>query len=152
EGEGFRQIMWELQGERLVGAAGSVFGAGLLLDRTIQYAKDRHTFGKPIGKNQAVSHRLAEMGTKIEAAKQMVYDAAWKFGNGEYPVKEISMAKLFGGIVAFEMSNVAMQIFGGAAYTMDLPVQRAWRDSRLIRIGGGTDEVMREIIGKMMGL
>jgi alkylation response protein AidB-like acyl-CoA dehydrogenase len=152
EGEGFAQIMWELQGERLVGVAGSIAGSQLLLERCIAYAKERTTFGRPIGSNQAISHRLAEMGTKIEAARRMIYDAAWKFQNGGYPVKEISMAKLYGGIVACEVANDAMQIFGGASYTMDLPVQRAWRDSRLIRIGGGTDEVMREVISKLMGL
>jgi alkylation response protein AidB-like acyl-CoA dehydrogenase len=152
EGEGFAQIMWELQGERLVGVAGSIAGSQLLFERCLQYAKDRHTFGKPIGKNQAISHRLATMATEIEAARQIIYDAAWRFGNGEYPVKEISMAKLYGGIVASRVANEAMQIFGGAAYTMDLPIQRAWRDSRLIRIGGGTDEVMREVISKLMGL
>jgi len=152
EGEGFAQIMWELQGERLVGVAGSIAGSQRLLEACIQYAKDRHAFGKPIGKNQAISHRLATMATEIEAARRMIYDAAWKFGSGEYPVKEISMAKLYGGIVASRVANEAMQIFGGAAYTMDLPIQRAWRDSRLIRIGGGTDEVMREVISKLMGL
>jgi len=152
EGEGFAQIMWELQGERLVGVAGSIAGSQRLREGCIQYAKDRHAFGKPIGKNQAISHRLATMATEIEAARQMIYDAAWKFGTGEYPVKEISMAKLYGGIVASRVANEAMQIFGGAAYTMDLPIQRAWRDSRLIRIGGGTDEVMREVISKLMGL
>jgi len=152
DGEGFMQIMWELQGERLVGVAGSIAGSQRLLDACIAYAKERHAFGKPIGKNQAISHRLATMATEIEAARQMIYDAAWKFGNGEYPVKEISMAKLYGGIVASRVANEAMQIFGGAAYTMDLPIQRAWRDSRLIRIGGGTDEVMREVISKLMGL
>lgn len=152
EGEGFQQIMWELQGERLVGVAGSIAGSALLLEKCIQYAKDRIAFGKPIGKNQAVSHKLAEMGTEIEAARALIYEAAWKFGNGEYPVKEISMAKLYGGIVACKVANTAMQIFGGASYTMDLSVQRAWRDTRLIRIGGGTDEIMREVISKLMGL
>ncbi|HVL33208.1 MAG TPA: acyl-CoA dehydrogenase family protein, partial [Actinomycetota bacterium] len=152
EGNGFAQIMWELQGERLVGAAGTIAGAQLVLDRCVAYAKDRTAFGKPIGKNQAISHKIATMATEIEAARQLIYDAAWKFGNEEYPVKEISMAKLYGGIVACRVANEAMQIFGGAGYTMDLPIQRAWRDSRLIRIGGGTDEVMREVISKMMGL
>lgn len=151
EGDGFPQIMWELQGERLVGAAGSIAGSALLLERCVEYAKERMAFGKPIGKFQAVSHRIAEMATEIEAARQMCYDAAWKFGNGQYPVKEISMAKLYGGLVAHRVANSAMQIFGGAGYTMDLPIQRAWRDTRLIRIGGGTDEVMREIISKLSG-
>ncbi|MHB8513450.1 MAG: acyl-CoA dehydrogenase family protein [Actinomycetota bacterium] len=151
EGEGFPQIMWELQGERLVGTAGSIAGAELVLEKCIEYAKQRTAFGKPIGKNQAISHKLATMATEIEAAKQMVYDAAWKFSKGQYPVKEISMAKLYGGLVAFRVANEAMQVFGGSGYLMDLPIQRAWRDSRLIRIGGGTDEVMREIISKLSG-
>jgi alkylation response protein AidB-like acyl-CoA dehydrogenase len=152
ENEGFMQIMWELQGERLIGVAGSVASAGLLFERCLRYAKERMAFGKPIGANQAISHRLATMATEIEAARQLVYDAAWKFDNGQYPVKEISMAKLYGGIVACRVANEAMQVFGGAAYSMDLPIQRAWRDLRLIRIGGGTDEVMREVVSKMMGL
>lgn len=151
EGEGFPQIMWELQGERLVGAAGTIAGSQLILEKCIEYAKERKAFGKPIGKFQAVSHKIAEMATEIEAARHLVYDAAWKFGNGLYPVKEITMAKLYGGLVAGRVANTAMQIFGGASYSMDLPIQRAWRDTRLIRIGGGTDEVMREIIAKMSG-
>ncbi|MGH2829839.1 MAG: acyl-CoA dehydrogenase family protein [Actinomycetota bacterium] len=151
EGEGFQQIMWELQGERLAGVAGTIAGSSLLLERCIEYAKERKAFGKPIGSFQAISHRIAEVATEIEAARQLIYDAAWKFGRGEYPVKEISMAKLYGGVVACRVADAAMQIFGGAGYTMDLPVQRAWRDSRLIRIGGGTDEIMREIIAKLSG-
>lgn len=152
ENEGFMQIMWELQGERLVGVAGSIAGSQLLFERCLAYAKERHAFGKPIASFQTMSHRLAEMATEIEAARRLIYEAAWKFGNGEYPVQEISMAKLYGGIVACKIANQAMQIFGGSSYSMELPVQRAWRDSRLIRIGGGTDEVMREVISKMMGL
>ena len=152
EGEGFQQIMWELQGERLVAVAGSISTAQLLLDKCIAYAKERHAFGKPIGANQAISHRIAEMGTQIEAARQLIYEAAWKFGHGAYPVQEISMAKLYGGIVANRVANEAMQIFGGIAYTTELDVQRAWRDTRLLRIGGGTDEIMREVIAKGLGL
>ncbi|MBI4729605.1 MAG: acyl-CoA dehydrogenase family protein [Acidobacteria bacterium] len=152
EGKGFYQIMWELQGERLAGAAGSVSGAQLMFDRALEYAKERHAFGKPIGANQAISHRLAEMATEIEAARQLVYDAAWRLTKGEYPVKEISMAKLYGGLVACRVANHAMQVFGGASYLMDVPIQRAWRDARLIRIGGGADEIMREIIAKTSGL
>lgn len=152
EGEGFKQIMWELQGERLVGVAGSIAGSQLLLERCIAYAKERKAFGQPIGKFQAISHRLAEMATEIEAVRALVYEAAWKFGKGEYPVKEISMAKLYGGLVSNRVANHAMQIFGGMGYSMELPIQRAWRDARLLRIGGGADEVMREVIAKTMGL
>jgi alkylation response protein AidB-like acyl-CoA dehydrogenase len=152
EGKGFYQIMWELQGERLVASAGAIAGSQLLFDRCLQYAKERQAFGQPIGKFQTMAHRLAEMGTEIAAARELVYDAVWKFNKGEYPVKEITMAKLYTGIVINKITNQAMQIFGGAAYLMDVPIQRAWRDSRLIRIGGGADEVMREIISKMRGL
>src|SRR5207244_7264849 len=94
----------------------------------------------------------AEMATEIEAARQLVYDAVWKFDKGEYPVREISMAKLYTGLVVNRITNHAMQIFGGASYLMDVPIQRAWRDSRLMRIGGGADEVRREILSKMRGL
>ncbi|HET7483148.1 MAG TPA: acyl-CoA dehydrogenase family protein [Actinomycetota bacterium] len=151
-GEGFYNISWELQGERLVGAAGTIAGSRRLLDGVIAYAKERSTFGKPIGKHQAIRHAIAEMATEIEAAQQLVYTAAWKVNRGQYPVREISMAKLQTGVVAWKVADKALQIFGGHGYSMEFPIQRAWRDARLIRIGGGTDEVMREVIGRIEGL
>ena len=93
-GKGFYHIMWELQGERLIGAAGCVAGAQHVFDRTLEYAKERTAFGRPIGKFQVIRHKFAEMATKIETARQLVYTTAWRFQNGEYPVREISMAKL----------------------------------------------------------
>ena len=152
EGEGFYNISWELQGERLVGAAGTIAGSRRIFEAALAYAKERHTFGKPIGKHQAIRHMLAEMATEIEAAQQLVYTAAWKVNRGDYPVREISMAKLMTGEVAWRVADRALQIFGGYGYAMEFPIQRAWRDTRLIRIGGGTDEVMREVIGRMEGL
>ncbi len=151
EGEGFYNISWELQGERLIGAAGSIAGARRTYEAALAYAKQRQTFGKPIAKHQAIRHELAEMATEVEAAQQLVYEAAWRFGNGEYPVREISMAKLITGEVAWRVADRALQIFGGYGYSMEFPIQRAWRDSRLIRIGAGTDEVMRDVIGRMEG-
>jgi acyl-CoA dehydrogenase len=151
EGEGFYNISWELQGERLVGAAGSIAGARRAFEGALAYAKQRETFGKPIGKHQAVRHMLAEMATEVEAAQQLVYTAAWKVNKGQYPVREISMAKLITGEVAWRTIDRTMQIFGGHGYSMELPIQRGWRDARLIRIGGGTDEIMRDVIGKMEG-
>jgi alkylation response protein AidB-like acyl-CoA dehydrogenase len=151
-GQGFYNIMWELQGERLIGTAGTVAGSQLTFEGALAYAKERKTFGKPIGHHQVIKHMLVDMATKIEAARELTYSTAAKWDRGEYPVKEISMAKLFAGVVACEVADDALQIFGGAGYMMDNPVQRAWRDSRLIRIGGGTDEVMKEIIGKAYGL
>ena len=152
EGEGFYNISWELQGERLIGAAGSIEGAKRALEGAIAYALQRETFGKPIAKHQVIRHELADMATEVEAAQQLVYDAAVKVARGEYPVREISMAKLLTGEVAWKTADRALQIFGGYGYSMEVPIQRGWRDSRLIRIGGGTDEVMREVIGRMKGL
>ena len=151
-GQGFYNIMWELQGERMIGAAGAIAGAQLTFDATLEYAKQREAFGKPIGHQQVIKHMLVDMATKIELAREYNYSIAKRFGEGEYPVKEISMAKLVSGQVAHEIADTAMQIWGGAGYMADNPVQRAWRDTRLIRIGAGTDEIMKEVIGKSFGL
>src|SRR5205807_1713882 len=91
-GKGFYHIMWELQGERLIGAAGAVAGAQHVFDRTLQYAKERKAFGREIGHFQVIRHKFAEMATKIETARQMVYTTAWRFQNGEYPVRRITSA------------------------------------------------------------
>ena len=152
EGKGFEHIMWELQGERLVGAAGSVAGAGLAFERTLEYAKERRAFGRPIGSFQALRHRFAEMATEIEAARQLTYDVALSWERGEYPVGEISMLKLYAGLVVNRVIDRCLQIHGGAGYAADSWVARAWRDARLLRIGAGTDEVMREVVAKTMGL
>src|SRR5213079_818923 len=109
-GKGFYHIMWELQGERMIGAAGSISGAQRLFEQTLQYANDRTAFGRPISKFQVTRHKFAEMATKIEAARQLVYVTAWRFANGEYPVREISMAKLFASRVAVEVADECIQI------------------------------------------
>ena len=152
EGRGFYNIMWELQGERLIGSALAVAGAKLTLEGAIAYTKEREQFGKPICKNQAIAHRIADCATMIEAAEALIYLCAWKVDQGEYPVKEISMAKLLSAQVAFDVADESMQFMGGYGYMMEYPVQRSWRDARLGRIGGGTDEIMREIIATTMGL
>jgi len=150
-GQGFYNIMWELQGERLIGAAGAVAGAERALEMAMKYAGEREAFGRPIGRFQVIRHKLAQMATEIEAARALVYTCAWRWQNGEYPVKEISMAKLFASEVACRVADEALQIHGGAGYMLEYPVQRSWRDSRLLRIGAGTDEIMREVIAKQMG-
>jgi citronellyl-CoA dehydrogenase len=152
EGKGFYQIMWELQGERLIGVAGSTAGALLALERTIDYVKQREAFGKPIGSFQAIRHKIAEMATELTAARELVYDTALAWERGEYPVRQISMAKLYSGVVVNRVINQCMQLHGGLGYTTDFWVERAWRDSRLLRIGGGTDEIMREVISRSQGL
>jgi alkylation response protein AidB-like acyl-CoA dehydrogenase len=152
EGKGFYHIMWELQGERMIGAAGSVAGAQKCFDRTLEYAKEREAFGKAIGHFQVIRHKFAEMATKIETARQLVYVTAWRFANGEYPVREISMAKLHSARIACEVADECIQIHGGAGYMKEYNVERVWRDMRLNRIGAGTDEIMLEVIGRSYGL
>jgi alkylation response protein AidB-like acyl-CoA dehydrogenase len=152
EGKGFYHVMWELQGERLIGAAGAVAGAQRCFDRTLRYAGERTAFGRPIGRFQAIRHKFAGMATKIEAARQLVYTTAWRFANGEYPVREISMAKLHAARVACEVTDDCLQIHGGAGYMKEYGIERAWRDARLHRIGAGTDEVLLDVIGRSYGL
>jgi alkylation response protein AidB-like acyl-CoA dehydrogenase len=152
EGKGFYHIMWELQGERLIGAAGCVAGAQRCFDLTLEYALEREAFGRPIGKFQAIRHKFADMATKIEAGRQMTYSTAWRFANGEYPVREISMAKLFTAQMACEVTDECLQIHGGAGYMREYEIERAWRDMRLNRIGAGSDEIMLDVIGRSYGL
>jgi alkylation response protein AidB-like acyl-CoA dehydrogenase len=152
EGKGFYHISWELQGERLVGAIGCVSGAERVFERTLEYAKEREAFGRPIGRFQAIRHKFAEMSTQIEAAKQFVYSTAWRFGNGEYPVREISQAKLFASRLICDVADECIQIHGGYGYMKEYEVERAYRDARLNRIGAGTDEIMLEVIGRSYGL
>ncbi|MGA7434605.1 MAG: acyl-CoA dehydrogenase family protein [Solirubrobacterales bacterium] len=151
-GKGFYHISWELQGERLVAAAGSHAGAERLLETTIEYALDRQAFGRPIGKFQTIRHKIAEMATKIEASKQFTYSVAWRVNKGEYPVREISMAKMLASQMACEVADEAIQIHGGYGYMKEYEVERHYRDMRLNRIGAGTDEIMLEVIGRSYGL
>ncbi len=152
EGKGFYHIMWELQGERLIAAAGCVAGAQRAFDKTREYALERQAFGRSIGHFQVIRHKFAEMATKIEAARQLVYMTAWRFQTGEYPVREISMAKLFASRTAVEVADECIQIHGGAGYMKEYGVERIWRDMRLNRIGAGTDEVVLDVIGRSYGL
>src|SRR5919199_1736987 len=151
-GKGFYHIMWELQGERLIGAAGAVASAQAVFDRTLQYANERQAFGRPIGSFQVTRHKFAEMATKLEAARQLTYTTAWRFANGEYPVREISQAKLYASRVACEVADECLQIHGGAGYMREYGIERVWRDLRLNRIGAGTDEIMLDVIGRSYGL
>jgi len=151
-GKGFFGIMWELQGERLIGAAGAVAAAQAVFDRTLTYAQERQAFGRPLSKFQVTRHKFADMATKIEAARQLTYTTAWRFANGEYPVREISMAKLFASRMACEVADECLQIHGGAGYMREYGIERVWRDLRLNRIGAGTDEIMLDVIGRSYDL
>jgi alkylation response protein AidB-like acyl-CoA dehydrogenase len=151
-GKGFYHISWELQGERLVAAAGCYAACERMFEKTLAYAQEREAFGRPIGHFQVIRHKFADMATKIEAAKQMVHATAWRFANGEYPVREITMAKLFATRVCHEVADECVQIHGGYGYMKEYEIERAYRDQRLNRIGAGTDEIMLDVIGRSYGL
>jgi len=152
EGEGFKNLMWELQGERMIAAAGAIAGAARVFEYTMEYARNRMAFGQPIAQFQVIKHKLVDMGTKVAAVQAFVYQTARLWDQGEYPVRDISQAKLLATQVACEVADEAIQILGGHGYMREFPVERAWRDARLARIGAGTDEIMKEIIAKTYGL
>jgi alkylation response protein AidB-like acyl-CoA dehydrogenase len=151
EGRGFAQIMWELQGERLIASIQAVAGAQRNLERAESYARERHAFGRPIGEFQVQRHRLAEMATRIEAVRRLVYDCADRWNLGEYPTQQIAMCKLASAQLGSWVADETLQIHGGYGYSTEFPIERSWRDARLNRIGGGSDEVQREIIARHIG-
>ncbi|MFW5967098.1 MAG: acyl-CoA dehydrogenase family protein [Persicimonas sp.] len=152
EGHGFYYIMQNFQGERLVGAQTAVAGAQLILDETKEYCQERNAFGKSIMGFQVTRHNIVEMETDLEATRQLTYHAADLFERGIPAQREISMAKLRAGEVAMDVIDRCLQLHGGMGYVEEGPVARAWRDTRLISIGGGTSEIMKEIITKAIGL
>ncbi len=150
EGKGFEQIMWQLQGERLVSGLQAVGTAEALLERAMTYGRERQAFGRPIGTFQVQRHRLAEISTRIEAFKRLLYVAADAWNRGEYPTMLVAQVKLAGARLAFWVADEVMQLFGGFGYAEESGIPLLWRDMRLPRIGGGADEVQLEIIGKML--
>ena len=152
ENRGFYHIMENFQWERIVMALGAISGAETTLETAIQYGRERQVFGRPVLKFQVWRHRLADLATDLEAARSLAYHALRKVVAGEDAVREVSMAKWYATELAWKVADEALQIHGGYGYMMEFPVQRAWRDSRLGPIGGGTTEVMKEIIGQSYGL
>lgn len=153
ENQGFYHIMTNFQGERLVAAIGCVAGMELAVREAIAYGKDRSAFGKPLTKFQVWKHKLVEHLTAIEAARRLTYFAVDKFNKDpQMATREITMAKLFAGDLAQRVIYDCMQMYGGFGYTTEFPIGRAWTDVRLITIGGGTSEIMKEILTKLEGL
>ena len=151
-GAGFAQMAWQLQYERLSGAAQSIGQGDDVLAQTIAYARERRAFGRPIADNQVIAHMLADAATELEAARALTYDTIWRVQQGEYPVAEISMAKKYAAQVQNRLVDACLQVYGGAGYLNETPVSRLWRDARLQRIGAGTDQIMNEVIAKRMGI
>ena len=150
ENRGFYDIMAHFQEERLYLAAGSVCGAQQALELASEYAKERVQFGRPIANFQVTRHKIADMATEIEAARQLVYNTIRIYVEKEECQAEVAMCKLYACEMANRVIDQAIQIFGGYGYMMEYPVQRQWRDARINTIGGGTSEIQREIIGRLL--
>ena len=152
ENMGFACIMGNFQSERLALALMANMTAQLALEESLKWAGQRQAFGKPIGKFQVLKHRLAEMATALEVSREFTYRQAAKMAAGQSVIKEISMAKNFATDTADRITTDAVQILGGLGYMRESLVERLYRDNRILSIGGGTREVMNEIISKQMGL
>ena len=151
ENEGFYHVMSNFQGERLVAALMAVSGMERMIEESVRYGREREAFGRPIIGFQVWRHKLVEHMAAIEAAKRLTYHAVDLFNRKQNPVKEISMAKLFAGDLAQRVAYDCQQLYGGMGYIEETHIARAWRDIRLITIGGGTSEIMKEIISKLAG-
>ncbi|END0098389.1 acyl-CoA dehydrogenase family protein [Pseudomonas aeruginosa] len=152
ENAGFACIMANFQSERLALAVMANMTAQLALEESLRWAREREAFGKPIGKFQVLRHRLAEMATQLEVSREFSYRQAAKMAAGKSVIKEISMAKNFATDVADRLTYDAVQLLGGMGYMRESLVERLYRDNRILSIGGGSREIMNEIIGKQMGL
>ena len=150
--EGFKLIMANFQWERLAMALGAVGAMQLAWERTAAYARERHAFGRPLSGHQVIRHKLVDLASSAYAARCVTYDALRRFVAGEEPISEVTMAKLLTQRAAFELMDECLQIHGGTGYMRELWVERAARDARLGPIGGGSDEIMREILGRTLAL
>ncbi|WLH37486.1 acyl-CoA dehydrogenase family protein [Pseudomonas sp. FP2196] len=152
ENMGFACIMGNFQSERLALALMANMTSQLALEESLKWAREREAFGKPIGKFQVIKHRLAEMATALEVSREFTYRQAAKMAAGKSVIKEISMAKNLATDTSDRITTEAVQILGGMGYMRESLVERLYRDNRILSIGGGTREVMNEIISKQMGL
>ncbi|MDM5157463.1 acyl-CoA dehydrogenase AcdA [Bacillus sp. DX1.1] len=150
EGQGFKIAMQTLDGGRNGIAAQAVGIAQGALDASVDYARERHQFGKPIAAQQGIGFKLADMATSVEAARLLTYQAAWLESEGLPYGKESAMSKLFAGDAAMKVTTEAVQVFGGYGYTKDYPVERFMRDAKITQIYEGTQEIQRLVISRML--
>jgi alkylation response protein AidB-like acyl-CoA dehydrogenase len=150
EGQGFAQVMSGLEVGRVNIAARAVGVSKAAFEQAIKYAQQREAFGKPISEHQAIQLKLADMATKIEAARLLTYQAAEKKDRGERCDLEAGMAKLFASETCLEVSTEAMRILGGYGYVNEFPVERYYRDAPLMIIGEGTNEIQRLVIARQL--
>lgn len=152
ENKGWDCVMSGLQVERATSAAGNVGAAQAVVDLAVQYAKERKQFGRPIGANQAIAHMLADMQTEVEAARTLMWRAAWMVSSGQEALREISMAKLFTSETYVKVASLGMQVLGGFGYSAEFDMERHFRDSRAATIAAGTSQIQRNLIANLMGL
>jgi acyl-CoA dehydrogenase len=152
EGQGFPQIMGNFQWERLSLALGALGAMEEMLEGVIAHVRERRAFGQALRGFQVVRHRIADLATALEAARQLTYHALRLHVGGEYAIAQTSMAKKVATETCCRLADECLQLHGGAGYMMDYDIQRHWRDARLGPIGGGTSEIMTEIIAKQLGL
>lgn len=150
EGDGFRQAMETLNGGRITIAARGVGIAQAALDAAVAYAREREQFGQPIGDFQTIQHKLADMDTKVAAARLLMHRAADLKMRGEPFIKEAAQAKLFSSEVSREVANEGIQIHGGYGYVKEFPVERFYRDAKLNEIYEGTSEILRNTIAQRL--
>ncbi|AUB66364.1 acyl-CoA dehydrogenase [Bacillus cereus] len=150
EGQGFKVAMQTLDGGRNGIAAQAVGIAQGALDASVEYARERHQFGKPIAAQQGIGFKLADMATDVEAARLLTYQAAWLESEGLPYGKESAMSKVFAGYTAMKVTTEAVQVFGGYGYTKDYPVERYMRDAKITQIYEGTQEIQRLVISRML--
>jgi len=152
ENTGFMMQMVQFQEERLFGASSSLKGLEHVIGATIQYCKERQTFGQPLIDNQVIHFRMAELQTEVELLRSLVYRAVEEYIGGKDVTMLASMAKLKAGRLSREVADACLQYWGGMGFMWDNPASRAYRDTRLLSIGGGADEIMLGIIAKLMGI
>lgn len=152
ENRGWDCLLSGLQLERICTTAGYCGAMQAAFDLALGYAKERRQFGRPIGANQAMAHLLADLATEIEAARLLMWRAAWKASTGADALREISMAKLFASETYVKVAQAGMQVFGAYGYSMEFDMQRHFRDSRAATIAAGSSQMQRNLIAGQMGL
>jgi acyl-CoA dehydrogenase len=152
EGQGFKLIMHNFNSERMGMAASCTAYARVCVEDAIAYAKERKTFGKPIAQHQVIRHKLVDMAQRVAASQAMLEMLAWRLGEGESPVAEICMMKNQATQTMAYCASEAVQIFGGAGFMRGIKVERIYREVKVNAIGGGTEEIMKDLASRQMGL
>jgi acyl-CoA dehydrogenase len=152
ENKGFYLIMANFQWERLSMALGAVAKQQYLLEKALAYVNERSAFGRPIGKFQVTRHKIAEIAVRVETGRALTYNALHKFVAGHDALRETTMSKLLTQRDCVRTADDVVQLYGGAGYMREYEVERSLRDARLGPIGGGSDEIMKEIIGRQLGI